>query len=120
MCDHPIADVWRELGRQVYEYFDSVNVKWTSIDPVRFAEVAEVGTGVSPLFLWVGVMPKTLSRRDAKEAAVGCKKILAESQIFDVEVAFGCRSSPGLLVSSPSLLVRSSSNTSPGQTQPLT
>jgi hypothetical protein len=85
VCGHPIADVWRELGRQVYEYFDSVNVKWTSIDPVRFAKVGEEA---GPLFLWVGIMPGTLTPRDAKDAAVVCKKILAESQITDVEIAF--------------------------------
>ena len=38
---HPIGPVWRELGRLVYEYFDSIAVKWTSIDPVRFAEVGK-------------------------------------------------------------------------------
>jgi hypothetical protein len=85
ICSHPIADVWRELGRQVYEYFDSVNVKWTSIDPVRFA-AAKMEAG--PLFLWVGIMPGTLTPRDARDAAVVCKKILAESQITDVEIAF--------------------------------
>jgi hypothetical protein len=46
--------MWRKLGRQVYEYFDSIVLRWSSIDPVRFAEVG------SPLFLWVGVMPSTL------------------------------------------------------------
>ena len=84
---HPIAPVWRELGRQVYEYFDSVAVKWTSIDPVRFAEVGR-NAQAGPLFLWVGVMPGTLSRDDAEVAAVGCKDILAQSQITDVEIAF--------------------------------
>ncbi|KAF8259310.1 hypothetical protein EI94DRAFT_1813513 [Lactarius quietus] len=85
ICIHPIATVWHKLGRQVYEYFDSVGLKWTSIDPVRFAEFGEEA---GPLFLWVGVMPKTLSRKDAKDAAVRCKQILAESQIADVEIAF--------------------------------
>ena len=85
ICEHPIAPVWRELGRQVYEYLDSVAVKWTSIDPVRFAQV---GKKAGPLFLWVGVMPGTLSRDDAEVAAVGCKDILAQSQITNVEIAF--------------------------------
>ena len=80
-----MALVWHALGRQVYEYFDSIAVKWTSIDPVRFAEV---GKEAGPLFLWVGVMPGTLSRDDARVAAVGCKRILAQFQITDVEIAF--------------------------------
>ena len=85
ICTHPIATVWRKLGRQVCEYFDSVDLRWTSIDPVRFAKV---GGEAGPLFLWVGVMPRTLSRKDAEVAAVRCKQILAESQITGVEIAF--------------------------------
>lgn len=85
VCIHPIAPVWRKLGQRVYEYFDPVGLKWTSIDPVRFAEV---GKEAGPLFLWVGVMPGTLSRKNAKDAAVRCKQILAESQITGVETAF--------------------------------
>ena len=82
---HPIALVWRELGRQVYEYLDSIAVKWTTIDPVRFAEA---GKKDGTPFLWVGVMPGTLSRDDAEVAAVGCKDILAQSQTTDIEIAF--------------------------------
>jgi hypothetical protein len=85
ICKHPIADVWRELGQQVYEYLDSINVIWTTIDPVRFVEV---GKYAGPLFLWVGVKPGSLSREDAEVAAIGCKKILEESEITDVEIAF--------------------------------
>ncbi|ETW78096.1 hypothetical protein HETIRDRAFT_454139 [Heterobasidion irregulare TC 32-1] len=85
ICNHPIARMWRELGKQVYEYFDSVGLRWTSIDPVRFAEV---GKGAGPLFLWVGVMPVTLSCKDAEHAAVHCQQILAESEITGVEIAF--------------------------------
>ncbi|KAH9164036.1 hypothetical protein EDB89DRAFT_2142029 [Lactarius sanguifluus] len=85
ICEHPIADVWRELGQQIYQYLDSVNVKWTTIDPVRFAEVEKEA---GPLFLWVGVKPGSLSRKDAEGAAIGCKKILKESNLTDVEIAF--------------------------------
>ena len=69
--------MWRELGLQFYEYFDSIAVKWTRIDPVCFAEV---GKKAGPPFLWVGMMPGALSRYDAEVAAVGCKDILAQSQ----------------------------------------
>jgi hypothetical protein len=61
------------------------SLRWTSIDPVRFAE-AEGEPG--PLFLWVGVIPRTLSRDDAEAAAARCKEILAEYEIMDVEIAF--------------------------------
>ena len=82
---HPIAPVWRELGRRIHEYFDSIYLKWTSIDFVRFSEV---GKRIKPPFVWVGVLPKTLSREDAKNAAVRCKLMLAESHITNVEIAF--------------------------------
>ena len=97
---HPIAHVWRVLGRQIYEYFDSIDIKWTSIDPVRFAEVGNKDAG--PLFIWVGVMPKTLSRKDAENAAVRCKQILARFQITSVEIAFRESISHGLLAHSSS------------------
>lgn len=62
-----------------------VGLKWTSIDPVRFAKVGEEP---GPLFLWVGVLPGTLSPDNAKDAAVRCKEILSEYEIVDVEIAF--------------------------------
>jgi len=83
--NHAIALVWHRLGKQIYEYFDSIDLKWTSIDPVYFVEAGEFP---GPLFLWVGVMPKTLSRNDAEVAARRCKDILAEHEIMDVEIAF--------------------------------
>ena len=85
VCAHAIAPMWHQLGEQIYRYFDSIELRWTSIDPVRFAE-AEKEPG--PLFLWVGVLPGTLSPDDAKDAAVCCKEILLEYEITDVEIAF--------------------------------
>jgi hypothetical protein len=50
VCDHAIAPVWRRLGKQIYDYFDSVSLRWTSIDPVRFAEAG--GEPVPSSFGW--------------------------------------------------------------------
>ncbi|KIJ11506.1 hypothetical protein PAXINDRAFT_157284 [Paxillus involutus ATCC 200175] len=85
ICKNPIADVCDERGPQVPEYLDSVNVKWTTIDVTRFAEVEK---DPGPVFLWVGMKPRSLSRENAEVAAVGCKELLKEFQITDVEVAF--------------------------------
>ncbi|GJJ08867.1 hypothetical protein Clacol_003087 [Clathrus columnatus] len=82
---HPISHVWRELGKKIYMYFDSIELKWTSIDPVRFAEV---GKEPGPVFLWVGVLPDTLSSDHAKDVAAYCKEILVEYGFADVEIAF--------------------------------
>lgn len=104
MCEHPIADVWNDLGLQVVEYLDSVNVTWTTIDPVRFTE-AEKDAG--PVFLWVDVKPGSLSRENAEVAAVGCKKLLQKFGIIDdaaVKSHSGSRSSPGRSVRSFSIM----------------
>ncbi len=84
ICNHPIQDVWPTLGKQVYEFLDSLDVKWTTIDTVRFA--LKEGGEAGPLHLWIGVEPKTLSFEGAQVAAVGCKSILANFP--DIEIAF--------------------------------
>lgn len=67
---------------EIYRYFDSAGLRWTSIDPaVRFFEV---GNEAWPVFIWVGVMPGTLALGDAKPAAEYCKNILAKYKISDV------------------------------------
>jgi hypothetical protein len=85
VCDHAIAPVWHQLGKKIYEYFDSIALKWTSIDPVRFAEEKKEA---GPLFIWVGVLPRSLSLDDARVAARSCKEILKEYEITDVEIGF--------------------------------
>ena len=86
VCDHPIQNRWLEIGQFIYEHLDSRDVKWSSIDPVRFAEAGE--EDVSALHLWIGVMPGTLAFEAAKEVAKDCKDILAREGFPDVEVAF--------------------------------
>ncbi|KDQ61043.1 hypothetical protein JAAARDRAFT_709558 [Jaapia argillacea MUCL 33604] len=85
VCIHAISSVWHELGEKTYKFFDSIGLKWTSIDPVRFAE-GEQEPG--PLFLWVGVLPGTLSPDQANGPAARCKEFLSEYAITDVEIAF--------------------------------
>ena len=85
VCNHPIQVVWCTLGERVYKFLDSLKVLWSTIDPVRFAEE---GGEAGPLYLWVGVNPRSLSLEVAKAAAVGCKKILAAAQFPDIEIAF--------------------------------
>ena len=102
--DHPIEDAWDRLGQLVLDYLDSVSVKWTTIDVARFAEVErEFG----PPVLWIGVVPKSLSREDAKAATAGCKRLLNDSELTDVEVAF--RESLFTRSAGPRLLKRVSS-----------
>ena len=83
---HAIYGVWRELGVKIFKYFDSIGLKWTSINPaIRF--VAD-GQEPSPPFILVGVLPGTLTADDAKAPAAHCKELLSEYGITDVEIAF--------------------------------
>lgn len=84
--DHNIGTVWDDLSQEVCRQLDSVQVTWTSIDVVCFAEVGKKEDG--PPVLWIGVKPQSLSRKDAHTAAVGCKQLLESYRITDVEVEF--------------------------------
>jgi hypothetical protein len=85
--DHPLKDSWDTLGKQIYEFLDSLKVRWSGINPVRFVEEREkADTGT--LCLWVLVEPGSLSIEDAKTAGEGCKKILTDANFPDVEIAF--------------------------------
>ncbi|KAK0193406.1 hypothetical protein F5146DRAFT_1110115 [Armillaria mellea] len=112
----PIADVWDELGPQVHDYLDSVNVTWTTIDIVRFAEVEK---DPGPPVLWIGVKPGSLSRKDTEAATVDCEGLLSKFKLTDVEVAF--RESLFIRSAHPKLLKYVySSNPTAGVRAPLT
>ncbi|KAG5636346.1 hypothetical protein H0H81_008369 [Sphagnurus paluster] len=86
VCVHPIQPRWLEIGQLICEHLDSRDVEWTSVDPVCFAEAEKEET--TGLHLWIGVVPGTLAFEAAKEAAEGCKNILAREGFLDIEVAF--------------------------------
>lgn len=83
--NNALADVWPQLGHRIYSYFDTISLKWTSIDAIHFFEP---GKALSPIFLWVGVTPTTLSCEDAMVAAGRCKQILEEYHFPMIEIAF--------------------------------
>ena len=70
---------------KVIAYLDSLKIKWTSIDGVRFAKFEEAP---GPVVLWIGVTPEALSGEDAHTAAFGCLGILKGFDITDVDVEF--------------------------------
>ncbi|KAL4066316.1 hypothetical protein V8B97DRAFT_1980589 [Scleroderma yunnanense] len=113
---HEIVTVWSDLGPKVCDCLDSVQVTWTSVDVVRFAEV---GKAPGPPVLWIGVMPQSLSGEDAHTAAVGCQELLESYKITDVEVEF--RESVVTRSAGPKLLKSVSSlNATAGVRGPLT
>jgi len=85
--DHPIADQWHVIGTSIYQFLDSQGVKWTSIDPVAFAEEGGV-MPFCPLLMWIGVYPQSLLYHAAMAAAEAIKEILAQAGFPEIEVAF--------------------------------
>lgn len=85
--DKHLQDAWDMLHIDIYSFLDSMDVNWSTIDPVRFAEKKE-SEGESPIYLWIGVLPGSLSFGRAQDAAVGCQKILRTAGFPDIEVSF--------------------------------
>ncbi|KAM5531469.1 hypothetical protein V8D89_014859 [Ganoderma adspersum] len=85
--DHPISDQWHAIGTSIYQFLDSQSVKWTSLDPVAFAEEGEVKP-FCPLLMWIEVYPESLRYDVAVAAAEAIKKMLAEAGFPEIEVAF--------------------------------
>ncbi|TFK81505.1 hypothetical protein K466DRAFT_502009 [Polyporus arcularius HHB13444] len=83
--DRKLVEVWGEMGPRVVAFLDSKNVKFTTIDWVRFS--LDYGPA-GPVTLWIGVLPESLAAEDAHIAACGCLALLQEFDITDVEVAF--------------------------------
>ncbi|KAI9447736.1 hypothetical protein H4582DRAFT_1895967 [Lactarius indigo] len=82
--DHAIKEVWEDkLAPKLHVLLDSMGVKWTSIDIIRICDTE--GTS-SPVILWIGVIPASLSRGDGAVVASKCQELLIEYEIFDVDV----------------------------------
>ena len=84
---HRIAGSWREIGTQISKCLDSRSIKWTSIDPVAFANAGEK-TPFCPLLIWIGVKHETLLFDDAVAAGNAIKDILGQVGFPEIDVAF--------------------------------
>ncbi|KAJ3762339.1 hypothetical protein EV360DRAFT_35959 [Lentinula raphanica] len=84
--DHPIQAIWPAIGESLYKLLDSKKVRWTSIDPVAFAEAGK--EPFCPLLLWIGVEPASLSYEDARAAAEAATSLLSESGLDGFEIGF--------------------------------
>ncbi|RPB02767.1 hypothetical protein L873DRAFT_1841621 [Choiromyces venosus 120613-1] len=69
--NHPLKAVWEDnLAFRIHDILKSKGVEWTSTDVAR---IGFVGESVTPVPIWIGVKPNTLSPGDA-------------NKILDVEV----------------------------------
>jgi hypothetical protein len=75
-----------DMSSKLFAVLDSMEVKWTSIDVVRFGYAEEYSFESSPIILWIGVLPASLSRSDGAVAASKCREVLVENDFADVEV----------------------------------
>ncbi|RPA92330.1 hypothetical protein L873DRAFT_1599441, partial [Choiromyces venosus 120613-1] len=82
--NHPLKAVWEDnLAFQIHDILKSKGVEWTSTDVAR---IGFVGESVTPVRIWIGVKPNTLSREDGLTVAKECKQLLVVNKILDVEV----------------------------------
>ena len=73
-----------KLAPKLHDLLDEMKVEWTSTDVVRIGYVEEPST--APVIVWIGVKPKSLSGNDGADVASGCKSLLEEHDIPDVDV----------------------------------
>jgi hypothetical protein len=84
---HAIESTWLSIGKRIYQALDSINVEWTSINPLAYAHAGKSEL-FCPLILSIGVKPRSLLYDAAVAAATVVKEILAESGFPTIEVAF--------------------------------
>jgi len=84
---HAIGPIWCSIGKRVYQYLDSISVKWTSINPLAYANAGEAKPFCS-LILSIGVKPHSLLYDAAVAATTVIKEILANAGFPEIEVAF--------------------------------
>ncbi|RPA93384.1 hypothetical protein L873DRAFT_1815937 [Choiromyces venosus 120613-1] len=62
--NHPLKAVWEDnLAFRIHDILECKGVEWTSTDVAR---IGFVGEPVTPVLIWIGVKPNTLSREDVE------------------------------------------------------
>ncbi|KAI5985213.1 hypothetical protein EDC04DRAFT_2590467 [Pisolithus marmoratus] len=87
--DHKLGDKWEDIRPMVRDLLDEQQVRFSTIDLVRFRMVrGQQAPGVSPVVIWVGVLPSTLTSEDAFNSANAILALLDNEGITDVDVEF--------------------------------
>jgi len=84
---HPIGPTWLSIGKSIYQRLDEIGIKWTSINPLAYANEGEAKPFCS-FILSIGVRPDSLLYDDAVVAANIVQKILTDAGFPAIEVAF--------------------------------
>ena len=84
---HAIEPTWLSIGKHIYNSLDAIGVKWTSINPLAYADAGEAKP-FCPLIISIGVKPNSLLYDTAIAAAAVIKNILTDAGFPTIEVAF--------------------------------
>ena len=88
--DHRLENRWEHVRPKVRDLLDKQQVRFSTIDLVRFRTVPDqqTPTAISPVVIWVGVLPDSLASKDAFNSANAILALLKNEGITTVEIEF--------------------------------
>jgi hypothetical protein len=88
--DHKLGDKWEDVRPKVRDLLDKQQVRFSTIDLVRFRTVPDQLTPavISPVVIWVGVLPDSLASEDAFNSANVILALLEDEGITAVDIEF--------------------------------
>ena len=88
--NHKLCDKWEDVGPKVRDLLDKQQVRFSTIDVVRFSTVPnqQMPATINPVVIWVGVVPDSLAGEDAFNSANALLALLKDEGIADVDIEF--------------------------------
>ncbi|KAF8467938.1 hypothetical protein DFH94DRAFT_795956 [Russula ochroleuca] len=88
--DHKLGDNWEDVRPKVRDLLDKHQVRFSTIDLVRFRTVPDQQTPavISPVVIWVGVLPDSLAGEDAFNSANAILALLEDEDITAIDIEF--------------------------------
>ncbi|KAI0787707.1 hypothetical protein C8Q74DRAFT_1253335 [Fomes fomentarius] len=88
--DTPLNSVWDAVGPQIRDIINSRKIHWSSIDPARFFTHGPTGEeakgSLSPVVIWVGVVPGSTSADTAHDVSQEILALLLKNGVEGVVV----------------------------------
>jgi hypothetical protein len=80
------VESWRSVGQAIWKYIDTLEIEWTFINPLAYANAGEAEPFCSFVVV-IGVKPLTVSFGRAVEVATAAEKMLINAGFAEAEVA---------------------------------
>lgn len=80
------VESWRSVGQTIWKYINTLEIKWTFINPLAYANDGEAEPFCSFVVV-IGVKPSTVSFGRAVEVATTVEKMLTNAGFAEAEVA---------------------------------